>query len=51
MSRNKLYSNRVELCLNDDQKKIIKDMAKKLGMTINETVRRAIMEMRERIRG
>lgn len=49
MSRNKLYETRFELCITKDQKKIVKELAKKHNKTMNEVVRQAIMEMWERV--
>jgi HD superfamily phosphodiesterase len=49
MSRNQLYRHRVELCLNDDQKKIVEALAKKMKKRMNEVIRQAICEMWEKI--
>lgn len=47
MSRNKFYSERIELCLTREQKKIVIELAKKNKMRINEVLRKAILEMWE----
>jgi hypothetical protein len=49
MSRNQLYRNRLELCLNDEQKKIVKELAKKYKKRMNEVIRQAIDEMWEKV--
>ena len=49
MSRNKLFSKRMELCLTVEQHKIVKELAKKAQMTANEVVRCAIMELWEKV--
>ena len=49
MSRNQLYRNRIELCLNDEQKKIVKELAKKYKKRMNEIIRQAIDEMWEKV--
>ena len=53
MSRNKLYRNRVEVCLNDDQWDIVKELQKdkkgKISKTANEVIRQAIDEMWEKV--
>jgi hypothetical protein len=42
MSRNKLYSERIELCLTKEQKKIVIELAKKRKKRMNEVIREAI---------
>ena len=53
MSRNKLYRNRVEVCLNDDQWDIVKELQKdkkgKISKTANEVIRMCITEYWENI--
>jgi len=49
MSRNELYSKRVELCLTPEQHKIVKELAKKSNKRMNEIIREAIMNMWEKI--
>lgn len=42
--RNQLYKNRMEICINDSQKRMIKEMKKMEGKTGNEIIREAIEE-------
>ena len=42
MSRNKLYTERIELCITPEQKEGIEKEAKTEGLTINQLVRDAI---------
>ncbi len=49
MSRNKFYSERIELCLTVDQKKIVVNLAKKHRKRMNEVIRQAIEEMWEKV--
>lgn len=47
MSRNKFYSERIELCLTKEQKKIVQQLSKKYRKTMNEVIREAIEDMWE----
>lgn len=49
MSRNKLFSKRMEVCLTPEQHKIVKDLAKKSNKRKNEIIREAIMKMWEKV--
>ena len=49
MSRNKLFSKRMELCLTPDQHKIVKELAKLSNQRLNEVIRKAIMEKWEKV--
>lgn len=49
MSRSKLYSKRLEICLTPAQHKIVTELARINGKRINEVIRQAINEMWEKV--
>ena len=49
MSRNKLFSKRMELCLTPEQYKIVKELSKKSNKRMNDIIREAIMNMWEKV--
>lgn len=47
--RDKLFTEKFELCLTKEQKKIVKELAKRNKTRMNDVIRQAIMEMWEKI--
>lgn len=47
MSRNKLYSERIELCVTKEQRIMIEKMSKMLGRRMNEVIREAVERLWE----
>ena len=45
--RNKLYTERIEICLRKEHKKILVNLCKKYNKTMNEVIREALMELWE----
>lgn len=49
MSRNKLYKVRMDICITPEQRKLVKEMAKKYNKTMNEIIREAIVQKWEKV--